>query len=735
MVTLLILDGYGIGKADKGSNAIYQNSPNMDFLIKNFPSAKLIASGEGVGLSEGQMGNSETGHLNIGAGRVVYQNLTRIDNLIKEDAFKENDVILKMISHVKKYGGKVHVMGLLSDGGVHSHINHLKYFLKLLNENGCEIVLHCFLDGRDVKFNSGIDYLREIEEYISENKFRCEIADIIGRVYAMDRERRFDRVEKAYNMLIGKDSDVEIVENLEMALQRYYENNIFDEFIPAIKLKDSSKIGEGDAILSFNFRTDRMRELISAFGDENFAGFNRAQINHLFIATMTQYDRTFAFANVLVPEIKIQNCLSQVLSEHKKRQFKVTETTKYAHITFFFNGEIEVPYEGEERFLIDSIDTQDFSKFPKMRAKEITDRAVTAIISRNYDFILINLSNPDMIGHTGDFSATKKAIRYVDKCVRKIAEVSLKVGGDLIITADHGNAELMIDENGVKVTSHTTNLVPIVLVSEKNVDKVLKDGKLADIAPTILQLLDVEKPLEMTGESLLQESAKNFYVCPSTDPIDPKGQNFEQNLLDYAKTLQESGADFIHCDIMDGKFVQRKTYNHKMLSQINKNTTIPLDVHLMTEYDKKNIVKYIRSGANIITLHIENFIENGKLKLLKLKKIAKIIKKKCLFGISLKPNTSEEYLSQLFSIVDLILVMSVEPGKSGQKFLEKTYQRVENLNKIRENQNFKFLIEVDGGINPEIAKNLKNLGADMVVSGNYVFKSQDIKQAIASLKN
>lgn len=735
MVTLLILDGYGIGQNNKKTNAIYKNSPNMENLLKHFPSATLVASGEGVGLSKGQMGNSETGHLNIGAGRVVYQNLSRIDNMILDNSLKDNEVILEIERHVKKTGGKIHLMGLLSDGGVHSHINHLKYLLKTMSEKGCNLVLHCFLDGRDTKFDSGVKYLTEIQKFIQENHINCEVADIVGRVYAMDRERRFDRVEKAYNMLIGKLDEVEITDNLLNSLQNSYKNEVFDEFVKPIKLKDSGAIHDGDAILSFNFRTDRMRELIAAFGDKNFKEFDVVNFNNLYIATMTQYDRTFDFANVIVPELVIENCLSKVLSENGKKQFRVTETTKYAHITFFFNGEIETPYPGEERFLVDSINTQDFSRYPKMRAREITEKACEAILCQKYDFVLINLSNPDMIGHTGDLKATKKAIRFVDKCVNKIAKASLQTQSELIVTADHGNAELMLDENGVKVTSHTTNLVPIVLVSEKYSKHTLKNGKLADIAPTILQLLEIEKPDEMTGESLILGEGNPFYVCPSTDPVDPKSNDFEKKLIDYAKLVTLSGADFLHCDIMDGKFVERKTYDYRVLKEVNDCTTIPLDVHLMTKFDMLEVKKFVQAGANIITLHIENFITNGKLKKCKVKKIARYFEKtNCLFGLSIKPQTELKFIENVLEYVDVILIMSVEPGKSGQSFIEDSYDRVAKINEIRSKKNLKFLIEVDGGINPDISHKLKKLGANMVVSGNYIYKSENKQETIKMFK-
>lgn len=735
MVTLLILDGYGIGEKNKNVNAIYHNSPNMDNLLLNYPSAKLVASGEGVGLSKGQMGNSETGHLNIGAGRIVYQSLSKIDNLIKDDKLKDNETLLELVKHINQTGGKVHLMGLLSDGGVHSHINHLKYLLKFLSSLGCKLVLHCFLDGRDTKVDSGIEFLKDIQDYIISNNINCEIADIVGRVYAMDREKRFDRVQKAYDMLVGKEEQVELVDNLLEALKKSYNNNVFDEFVKPIKMKNSSKIEDGDAILSFNFRTDRMRELISAFGKKDFNEFETIKFENLFIATMTQYDKTFDFAHIIIPEENIKNCLSKVLSDNNKTQFRVSETTKYAHITFFFNGQVEKPYKGENRMLIDSINTQDFSKFPKMRAREITQKACDAILSQNYDFVLINLSNPDMIGHTGNLKATKKAIKFVDKCVKKLVDATLKVKSNIIITADHGNAELMIDENGKKVTSHTTNLVPIVLVGEKFKDCVLKDGKLSDIAPTILQILDIEKPVEMTGESLIQNPPKAFYVCPSTDPVNPEDKNFEENLIEYAKLIQNSGADFLHCDIMDGKFVERTTYNSSTLKLINDNTTIPLDVHLMTKYSNRQLKKYLLAGADILTLHIENFIKNNKLQTNKIKKIAKfVLKNNCLFGLSIKPDTNIKFLDKIFKFIDLILVMSVQPGKSGQKFLENTYDRVKYLDDKRKNNNLKFLIEVDGGVNPEISQKLKDYEVDMVVSGNYVFKSNNKQDAIKSLK-
>jgi len=735
MVTLLILDGYGIGEKNKNVNAIYYNSPNMDNFLLNYPSAKLVASGEGVGLSKGQMGNSETGHLNIGAGRIVYQSLSKIDNLIKDDKLKDNETLLELVKHINQTGGKVHLMGLLSDGGVHSHINHLKYLLKFLSSLGCKLVLHCFLDGRDTKVDSGIEFLKDIQDYIISNNINCEIADIVGRVYAMDREKRFDRVQKAYDMLVGKEEQVELVDNLLEALKKSYDNNFFDEFVKPIKMKNSSKIEDGDAILSFNFRTDRMRELISAFGKKDFDEFETIKFENLFIATMTQYDKTFDFAHIIIPEENIKNCLSKVLSDNNKTQFRVSETTKYAHITFFFNGQVEKPYKGENRMLIDSINTQDFSKFPKMRAREITKKACDAILSQNYDFVLINLSNPDMIGHTGNLKAAKKAIKFVDKCVKKLVDATLKVKSNIIITADHGNAELMIDEKGKKVTSHTTNLVPIVLVGEKFKDCVLKDGKLSDIAPTILQILDIEKPVEMTGESLIQNPPKAFYVCPSTDPVNPEDKNFEENLIEYAKLLQNSGADFLHCDIMDGKFVERTTYNFSTLKLINDNTTIPLDVHLMTKYSNRQLKKYLLAGADILTLHIENFIKNNKLQTNKIKKIAKFVSKNnCLFGLSIKPDTNIKFLDKIFKFIDLILVMSVQPGKSGQKFLENTYDRVKYLDDKRKNNNLKFLIEVDGGVNPEISQKLKDYEVDMVVSGNYVFKSNNKQDAIKSLK-
>lgn len=735
MVTLLILDGYGIGEKNKNVNAIYHNSPNMDNLLLNYPSAKLVASGEGVGLSKGQMGNSETGHLNIGAGQIVYQSLSKIDNLIKDDKLKDNETLLELVKHINQTGGKVHLMGLLSDGGVHSHINHLKYLLKVLSSLGCKLVLHCFLDGRDTKVDSGIEFLKDIQDYIISNNINCEIADIVGRVYAMDREKRFDRVQKAYDMLVGKEEQVELVDNLLEALKKSYDNNFFDEFVKPIKMKNSSKIEDGDAILSFNFRTDRMRELISAFGKKDFDEFETIKFENLFIATMTQYDKTFDFAHIIIPEENIKNCLSKVLSDSNKTQFRVSETTKYAHITFFFNGQVEKPYKGENRMLIDSINTQDFSKFPKMRAREITKKACDAILSQNYDFVLINLSNPDMIGHTGNLKSTKKAIKFVDKCVKKLVDATLKVKSNIIITADHGNAELMIDEKGKKVTSHTTNLVPIVLVGEKFKDCVLKDGKLSDIAPTILQILDIEKPVEMTGESLIQNPPKAFYVCPSTDPVNPEDKNFEENLIEYAKLIQNSGADFLHCDIMDGKFVERTTYNSSTLKLINDNTTIPLDVHLMTQYSNRQLKKYLLAGADILTLHIENFIKNNKLQTNKIKKIAKFVSKNnCLFGLSIKPDTNIKFLDKIFKFIDLILVMSVQPGKSGQKFLENTYDRVKYLDDKRKNNNLKFLIEVDGGVNPEISQKLKDYEVDMVVSGNYVFKSNNKQDAIKSLK-
>ena len=504
MVTLLILDGYGESKEKKG-NAIFGNSKRIENLKKRFPNCLLQASGEDVGLVEGQMGNSETGHLNLGSGRVVFQDLARINNAIKTGEFKKNEVLKNAVIHAKENKSKIHVMGLLSNGGVHSTINHAKELILTLKKNGAkEICFHAFLDGRDTQYNSGISFFKEMEEFLEKEKIG-KIVSVSGRVFAMDREQRFERIQKVYNMLTGVSVEgYQEKQNLAHEIENNYKKEVFDEFMPPIKLKNSANIERGDVVISFNFRTDRMRELVFALSQKKFKEFERKKLENLFVATMTEYDKTFKDINVVFKPQKIKNCLSEVLSKNNKKQFRVAETTKYAHITFFFNGGIEKAFEGEERVLIDSINVQDFSSVPKMRAGEITQNAVSAIRSKKYDFVLINLSNADMIGHTGNFNATKKAIKYVNKCADVIVKETLKAGGEAIVTADHGNAEQMLNGKE-KHTAHTTNPVTFILASNKNKNVKLKNGKLANVSPTILDLLEIEKPKEMTESSLIVE--------------------------------------------------------------------------------------------------------------------------------------------------------------------------------------------------------------------------------------
>ena len=506
MVTLLILDGFGESEKIEG-NAIYNNAKRIKKLKQKYPSCLLKASGEDVGLVSGQMGNSETGHLNLGSGRVVFQDLARINKAIENGEFKTNETLLKAVEHAKTNKSSVHVMGLLSDGGVHSKIEHAKEIILFLKKKGIKkVYFHAFLDGRDTAPDSGISFFNEMEDFLKKENIG-QIISISGRVYAMDREQRFERVQRVYNMLTGINyNGYEEVLNLKKEIEKNYKKQVYDEFIPPIKLKDSPDIEDGDVIISFNYRTDRMRELISALSQKSFKEFERKKYENLFVATMTEYDKSFKNINVVFPPQKIKNCLSEVLSKNNLKQFRVAETTKYAHITFFFNGGIEKPFNGEERVLIESYNVQNFDKVPKMRAKEITEKAINAIKKNIYDFVLINLSNADMVGHTGNFKATTKAIKYIDKCAYKIAKATLSVGGDAIITADHGNAEHMV-ENGKNVTSHTTNPVSFILVSKKYKNVNLKqNGRLGNVSPTILELLSVKKPKEMTEESLINQS-------------------------------------------------------------------------------------------------------------------------------------------------------------------------------------------------------------------------------------
>lgn len=494
MVTLVILDGFGLRKESFGNAIKKAGTPNLNKLFKKYPFTTLSASGNAVGLPKGQMGNSEVGHFTIGTGRILFQDLERINRAIKNDEFQYNEALKKSLSHAETNKSNLHLLGLLSNGGVHSSMDHLYAIIKEAKKYKIKnIFIHAITDGRDTSPQSAEIYLNDLQEKIKDSNIK--IASLCGRVYAMDREKRFDRLEKAYNLYIngkGKNEN-----NFTQALENSYTNGKTDEFLEPVLLEKEGTIQENDSVLFFNFRSDRAIELTTAITDPNFKEFKTKKFKNLMFSCMTEYSDTLKELNTLFPPAHIENNLSNIISKAGLKQYHIAETTKYAHVTFFFNGGIEKANENEDRKLIESIETQDFSHYPQMRANEITMDLLEAIASNKYDFLLVNYSNPDMIGHTGNFNSTVKAIESVDKNAYAVALATLMAGGTCIITADHGNAELMFDENGNKITSHTTSPVPFCIVSNKKHKIKLKNGGLANIAPTILKLLNIEIPSDM----------------------------------------------------------------------------------------------------------------------------------------------------------------------------------------------------------------------------------------------
>jgi 2,3-bisphosphoglycerate-independent phosphoglycerate mutase len=506
-VALVILDGWGISETCDANAVCQARTPNLDALQREFPATRIGASGPDVGLPEGQMGNSEVGHLNLGAGRIVYQDLTRITLSIKEGDFFSNPVFGDALARIRKTGGKLHLMGLLSDGGVHSHNTHLYALVELGKRCGIEdICVHAFLDGRDTPPTSGVDYLAQLEERL-EAIGAGRIATVIGRYYVMDRDNRWDRVHRAYRaMTLGEG---EKAPHSAVAIEEAYAAGQTDEFVePRVIQKSGTKAGtvdDGDGIIFFNFRSDRAREITRAFTDDDFKGFQREKTPDLAAyVCMTEYDETFGLPVAFPPE-NLSNILGEVLAGAGKTQLRIAETEKYAHVTFFFNGGSEVPFPGEERILIPSPqEVATYDQKPEMSAGPVTDEVVKQVGEGRFDFIVLNYANPDMVGHTGNLPAAVRAMEFVDACVGRVVKAVLTAGGSVILTADHGNCEKMADPEGAPHTAHTTNLVPLVLVDAGLKNATLRSGILADIAPTILHLMGLSKPAEMTGRSLLQ---------------------------------------------------------------------------------------------------------------------------------------------------------------------------------------------------------------------------------------
>lgn len=503
---LMILDGWGYQPAEEGNAILAAGTPNLDRLQEIYPSCFFEASGEAVGLPEGQMGNSEVGHLNIGAGRVVYQDLTRINLSIREGDFFENRVLLDAIENAKAHNSGLHLMGLVSYGGVHSHMTHLQALIRLAKEKGLQkVYIHAFLDGRDVPPKAALEDLKELEAYCKESEVAA-IATVSGRYYAMDRDKRWDRTKLAYDALTLGVAPYTAPDAVA-AVSEAYARGETDEFVKPTVVTDAAgvpkaTIRDNDSVIFFNFRPDRARQLTWAFVNEGFDDFPREARPKVYYVCMTQYDETLEIPIAYPPET-LENVLGEVLSKAGLVQLRIAETEKYAHVTFFLNGGVEKCYEGEERCLIQSPKVPTYDLKPEMSAYEVTDEVIKRIESGKYDVIILNFANMDMVGHTGIFDAAVAAVKTVDTCVGKIIEALQKVGGVAIVTADHGNAEQMEnEETGDVHTAHTSNPVRCIYVGNDEV-KGLKDGKLCDLAPTLLDMLGVQKPQEMTGESLI----------------------------------------------------------------------------------------------------------------------------------------------------------------------------------------------------------------------------------------
>ena len=501
-IVLIIMDGWGLRKEKEGNAIALADTPNFDTLWKNYPHCQLEASGKAVGLLEGMFGNSETGHLNIGAGRIVKEDVIRISDAIADGKFFQNKALLKAIAHVLKNKSNLHIMGLLSDAGVHAYDVHLYALLKLCHDHGVKPILHIFTDGRDTPIKSALHYLAKLKEQLT--KFPAVIATISGRFYAMDRDRRWDRTEKAYLAIAeGKGRKAKTPEE---AIKKAYQNNETDEFITPTVVANYKGVKDNDAIIFFNFRYDRARQLTKAFVEKYFDGFDRIKQKKVLFVAMTEYYPNMP-ALIAFRKLKLRNILGEVISKNNLLQLRVAETEKYAHVTFFFNGQRERPFKGEDRILIPSPKVKTYDLKPEMSAFAVKDAVIKAIDKDKYDFILVNFANCDMVGHTANLEAAIIAAETVDKCVGEVVEKVKLKKGITIVTADHGNAELMLDPKTKQpISTHTTNPVPFILVSDKHRDVKLRNGILADIAPTILELMQIEKPKEMTGNSLIQKS-------------------------------------------------------------------------------------------------------------------------------------------------------------------------------------------------------------------------------------
>ena len=506
---LMILDGWGLGNHTK-SDAIYATpTPNWDALLAKYPHSQLQASGENVGLPDGQMGNSEVGHLNIGAGRVVYQDLVKINIAIRDNSIMQNPEIISAYSYAKEHGKKLHIMGLTSTGGVHSSLDHLFKLVRIAGEYGVadKTFVHCFMDGRDTDPRSGVTYIESLQKVCDVTG--AHIASIIGRFYAMDRDKRWERIKVAYDQLVNGEGRKE--QDMVAAVRGCYERHTeehknTDEFMePLVNANCDGRIEEGDVVLFFNYRNDRAKEITIALTQQNMPEFGMHTIKDLQYYCMTPYDSSFQGLHVLFPKENVTNTLGEVVSKLGMKQLRIAETEKFAHVTFFFNGGREAEYEGEERILVPSPKVPTYDLQPEMSAPEVTEKLVEAIATEKFDYITLNFANGDMIGHTGVYSAIQKAVKCIDTCSQKVIDAALEHGYEVIIIADHGNCDNAINEDGTPNTAHSLNPVPFVYISKEHVHAHVEDGRLADVAPSLCHILGIEQPAEMTGHNLIHD--------------------------------------------------------------------------------------------------------------------------------------------------------------------------------------------------------------------------------------